>query len=570
MYNNLKHLIKNHSIHDKLKMTLETIFVLNFFLMIIVISVVLFISSRTNSLYEKPYKITQTISDIRINLQTINMNMYRAIAETELKSRSIYLDLADKENEKLMNNVEILKLKFNEDPILLNEFISSLKSTEDNRKKLSDLLKSNVSISVMKVSQDTYSVLTLKTQNSIIKIFDISENNAKLFVNSSNMYRNMSIGFIVLIMIILMLVSFLLIKTLESVLIEGINHIKEIAKNLSSGKLKIDTTYNSADEMGEMSRDLTDAIERLVTYISDITYTLEKISSGVLDIHLDSSIEYIGDFSPIQKSLNNIINSLDTIFFNMKQSISTISNRSEQLSLVTKMLSEGSTNQAGAVQELFASFNEILDQVKKNTENAEKVNEFSNDTKIIVKEGNDKMLKLVKSMYEISSASKKIAEIINTIEEIASQTNLLALNAAIEAARAGEFGKGFAVVAEEVRQLAEKSAEAVNNVTKIVGNSLLLVSNGESLVKETATSLGIIVRNVDHTANLINAITVASENQAEAIAQMTTGVNQISQVIQTNSATAEELAVSTQELSVQTQRIETEVKKYNLKSIQYK
>ncbi|WP_315078152.1 methyl-accepting chemotaxis protein [uncultured Clostridium sp.] len=570
MYNNLKHLIKNHSIHDKLKMTLEMIFVLNFFLMIIVISVVLFISSRTNSLYEKPYKITQTISDIRINLQTINMNMYRAIAETEPKSRSIYLDLADKENEKLMNNVEILKLKFNEDPILLNEFISSLKSTEDNRKKLSDLLKSNVSISVMKVSQDTYSVLTLKTQNSIIKIFDISENNAKLFVNSSNMYRNMSIGFIVLIMIILMLVSFLLIKTLESVLIEGINHIKEIAKNLSSGKLKIDTTYNSADEMGEMSRDLTDAIERLVTYISDITYTLEKISSGVLDIHLDSSIEYIGDFSPIQKSLNNIINSLDTIFFNMKQSISTISNRSEQLSLVTKMLSEGSTNQAGAVQELFASFNEILDQVKKNTENAEKVNEFSNDTKIIVKEGNDKMLKLVKSMYEISSASKKIAEIINTIEEIASQTNLLALNAAIEAARAGEFGKGFAVVAEEVRQLAEKSAEAVNNVTKIVGNSLLLVSNGESLVKETATSLGIIVRNVDHTANLINAITVASENQAEAIAQMTTGVNQISQVIQTNSATAEELAVSTQELSVQTQRIETEVKKYNLKSIQYK
>lgn len=570
MYNNLKHLIKNHSIHDKLKMTLETIFVLNFFLMIIVISVVLFISSRTNSLYEKPYKITQTISDIRINLQTINMNMYRAIAETEPKSRSIYLDLADKENEKLMNNVEILKLKFNEDPILLNEFISSLKSTEDNRKKLSDLLKSNVSISVMKVSQDTYSVLTLKTQNSIIKIFDISENNAKLFVNSSNMYRNMSIGFIVLIMIILMLVSFLLIKTLESVLIEGINHIKEIAKNLSSGKLKIDTTYNSADEMGEMSRDLTDAIERLVTYISDITYTLEKISSGVLDIHLDSSIEYIGDFSPIQKSLNNIINSLDTIFFNMKQSISTISNRSEQLSLVTQMLSEGSTNQAGAVQELFASFNEILDQVKKNTENAEKVDEFSNDTKIIVKEGNDKMLKLVKSMYEISSASKKIAEIINTIEEIASQTNLLALNAAIEAARAGEFGKGFAVVAEEVRQLAEKSAEAVNNVTEIVGNSLLLVSNGESLVKETATSLGIIVRNVDHTANLINAITVASENQAEAIAQMTTGVNQISQVIQTNSATAEELAVSTQELSVQTQRIETEVKKYNLKSIQYK
>ena len=314
-----------------------------------------------------------------------------------------------------------------------------------------------------------------------------------------------------------------------------------------------------------MSHDLTTSIEMLVSYINDITNVLEKLGSGNLDIHLNTSIEYIGDFTPIQKSIKNIIDSLNTIFFNMNESISSISNGSEQLSLTTQMLSEGSADQAGAVEELFASFTEILDQVKKNTENAEKANEFSNNTKQIVEDGNNKMQELMNSMQEITISSKQIAAIISTIEDIASQTNLLALNAAIEAARAGDAGKGFAVVADEVRHLAEQSAEAVKNTTKIIENSLSVVINGENLAKETAASLNTIVKNVDDTANLVKEITIASENQTEAITQMTAGVDQISQVVQTNSATAQELAASTEELVSQTQLIETEMSKYTLK-----
>ncbi len=366
-------------------------------------------------------------------------------------------------------------------------------------------------------------------------------------------------------MLILIGVSILLSKVLEDVLLDGINHIKYIAKNLSSGSLKIASNYNSKDEMGEMSNDLTNSIERLVSYINDITTTLEKLASGNLDIHLNTSIDYIGDFAPIQTSLKNIIDSLNSIFFNMHQSIFSISNGSEQLSLTTQMLSEGSSDQAGAVEELFSSFTEILNQVKKNSENAEKANEFSNNTKQIVQDGNNKMHKLMDSMKEITISSKQIAEIISTIEDIASQTNLLALNAAIEAARAGEAGKGFAVVAEEVRNLAEQSGEAVSNTTIIIENSLSAVINGENLTKETAASLNTIIKNVEDTAILIKEITIASENQTESISQMTAGVDQISQVVQTNSATAEELAASTEELVSQTQLIEIEISKYTLK-----
>lgn len=565
MYNKLKKIMKNHSIHNKLKITFASMLGLTFFLMIVVICVVLFISSRTNSLYDGPYKVSQTISDIRINLQTMKMNMFRSIAETDSGIRNLYLEQADAESIALSNNIETLKKIFKGNPSLLNEFISSVKNSEEKREKLRDLLKSNANPSVMKVSQDTYSSQIKSAQDCILKLFEISQEDAKSFVASSNIYKNISLALIVLIMIILVSASLLLIKVLVSVLLEGINHIKDVAKNLSSGNLKIDSTYDSKDEMGEMSRDLTNSIQMLISYINDITNTLERLSNGTLDTHLDTSIEYIGDFAPIQKSIKNIIDSLNTIFVNMHQSIGSISNGSEQLSLTTQMLSEGSADQAEAVEKLFDNFTGILEQVRKNTKNAEKANEFSNNTKKIVKDGNNKMDELMESMREITISSKQIAAIISTIEDIASQTNLLALNAAIEAARAGEAGKGFAVVAEEVRQLAEQSSEAVSNTTKIIENSLSLVVNGENLAKETSASLNIIVKNVDDTANLVKEITIASENQTEAISQMTAGVHKISEVVQTNSATAEELAASTEELVSQTQLIESEMSKYTLR-----
>ena len=562
MYNKLKRTIQNHSIRNKLRITFASILGLTTFLMIVVICVLLFISSRTSSLFNGPYKVSETISNIRLNIQTINMNMYKSIAETNLDKRKIYLQLADEESSKLDSNIEVLKVVFNEDQSLLNEFLSNIKNSEDKREKLSDLLKSNTNTTVIKYSQDAYSVQISNAENCVVKIFKNSQTSASSFLSSSNMYKYVSLTIIIIIIAILVTISVILSKVLEDVLLEGINHIKNIAKNLSSGHLKITSTYESKDEMGEMSRDLTTSIEMLISYISDITTTLEQLGNGNLSIHLNSSIDYIGDFSPIQKSIKHIIDSLSTIFLNMHQSITSISNNSGQLSLTTQVLSEGSSDQAGAVEELLASFTEILAEVKKNTENAEKANKFSDNTKEIVEYGNAKMQELMGSMQEITISSKKIAVIISAIEDIASQTNLLALNAAIEAARAGEAGKGFAVVSEEVRHLAERSAEAVNNTTKIIETSLSVVSIGENLAKETAASLNNIVKNVDDTADLVKEITIASENQTEAITQMTYGVEQISQVVQTNSATAQEIAASSEELVSQTQIIEIEISKY--------
>ncbi|NRY60223.1 methyl-accepting chemotaxis protein [Clostridium beijerinckii] len=566
MYNKLKKVISNYPINTKFKITFSAILGLTSFLMAVVICIILFISSQTNSLYNGPYKVSETISNIRVNLQTIKMDMFRSITETDPGIKNFYLEQADTESIALAKNIEILKEIHKGDPSLLNEFLSNVKDLDDKREKLSDLLKSKTNQAVMKVSQDAYSSQIKESEECILKLFKSSQEDANSFVTNSNTYRNISLISITFIMIILIVISLLLIRVLNDVLLEGINHIKDIAKNLARGNLKINTEYNAKDEMGEMSRDLSNSIGMLLSYINDITSTLERLADGDLDIHLDTSIEYIGDFNPIQKSIKNIIDSLNIIFHNMDQSISLISNGSEQLSSTTQILSEGSINQAGAVEELFNSFKKILQKVNNTTNNADKAKSFSINVKHIVKEGNEKMQILMESMKEITICSKQIAEIIKAIEEIASQTNLLALNAAIEAARAGEAGKGFAVVADEVRNLAEQSAEAVNNTSKIIKNSLHVVANGEKLATETAAALDIIVKNVDDTTNLVKEIAVASEDQTEAITEMTSKVDQISQVVQTNSATAEELAASTEELASQSQIIKTEILKYTLKN----
>ncbi|MBN7573605.1 methyl-accepting chemotaxis protein [Clostridium sp. 2-1] len=566
MYNKLKKVISNYPINTKFKITFSAILGLTSFLMAVVICIILFISSQTNSLYNGPYKVSETISNIRVNLQTIKMDMFRSITETDPGIKNFYLEQADTESIALAKNIEILKEIHKGDPSLLNEFLSNVKYLDDKREKLSDLLKSKTNQAVMKVSQDAYSSQIKESEECILKLFKSSQEDANSFVTNSNTYRNISLISITFIMIILIVISLLLIRVLNDVLLEGINHIKDIAKNLARGNLKINTEYNAKDEMGEMSRDLSNSIGMLLSYINDITSTLERLADGDLNIHLDNSIEYIGDFNPIQKSIKNIIDSLNIIFQNMDQSISSISNGSEQLSSTTQILSEGSINQAGAVEELFTSFKKILQKVNNTTNNADKAKSFSINVKHIVEEGNEKMQILMESMKEITVCSKQIAEIIKAIEEIASQTNLLALNAAIEAARAGEAGKGFAVVADEVRNLAEQSAEAVNNTSKIIKNSLHVVANGEKLATETAAALDIIVKNVDDTTNLVKEIAVASEDQTKAITEMTSKVDQISQVVQTNSATAEELAASTEELASQSQIIKTEILKYTLKN----
>ncbi|WP_297427653.1 methyl-accepting chemotaxis protein [Clostridium sp.] len=563
----LKENFKNYSISKKIDVTFSYILILTIISMFISLAVLLSLSSRTSSLYNGPYSISQTISEIRLSFQNSDANIYRAIMETNTKNKELFIEKSDTAAQELTTKIQILENSSNiTDKTVINQLSQNLSIAETYRKDICNGIKNNNANSTLTSKLDTYGFQRDIVNNYISQLYESSKDNAQSFVNSSIIYRNIAATILIIMMIFLIVIPRLLGKTLKAALFEGINNVKNISYNLSKGTLSIDNEFNSKDEMGEMFNSLNKSIYMLKAYIKDITYTLEELSNGNLNITAGESVNYIGDFIPIYESLEKIINNLNNSFLHINKSVDFTSNSAKEIASITKVLSEGASDQANAVQHLQDSFSLILNMVQKNTENSEKAYNSYSKTKEIIDDGNNKMDQLMKSISEIAASSNQISEIINTIQSISEQTNLLALNAAIEAARAGEAGKGFAVVADEVRKLADQSSESVKIITRIIESSLNVVTKGESIANETRNSLNSIIENVKYTSQLVKEITLSSKDQTNAVSEMTSKVSIISDIVQTNLATAEETSASTEELASHSEIMHDQISEFRLRN----
>lgn len=559
--------IKNDSISKKLSKTFTTIISLMLVAIICSIIGIIYMASRTNKLYTSPYEISNIVSNIKANLKDLDGNIYKAVSTTDSIKKNTYIYLSNTQADMLKLNIENLNNIFGGSNSKVTTLSQNVDTLEPIRKEICSLISDNEKDKAIKLLENSYSLQMELSQNTLLSLSNEAEIQAKNFVTSSNIYRNITLSAIIIMILIIIVISFTFSKVLTNLLIGGINNIKNISKSLLEGNLNIKSNYESKDELGEMSSDLIKSLGMLTSYITDITSTLERLSHSDLDINLDNTIEYKGDFFPIKESLSKIITSLNITFSDIRNSIEFTASSSDELASTTQVLADGSTEQATAVEVLFANFTDVLTQVQNNADHAYEASNVSDNTKNIVADGSKKMNLLMESIKEITISSKQIAAIINTIEDIASQTNLLSLNAAIEAARAGEAGRGFAVVADEVKKLAAQSSSSVKNTTAIIEKSLHSILEGEQLAKETFEALNNIVKNVDNTAELVKQISIASGNQTEAVSQMTIGLTKISEVVQTNSASSEEIASSTEQLACQAQSINDKLSAYKLKNL---
>ncbi len=340
----------------------------------------------------------------------------------------------------------------------------------------------------------------------------------------------------------------------------SIRKLKDVSEQIANGNLDIKVEANSHDEVGQVAKAISRTVDRLkeyIEYIDEISGVLDQIAVGnlVFDLHCD----YMGEFSKIKTSLENVKATLTNTFLEIEEAADQVASGSHQVSYASQSLAQGATEQASSVEELLATITEIADHTQMNATHTVTANKLASEASDEVQISNDKMTQLISSMDEINNSSQQISKIIKTIDDIAFQTNILALNAAVEAARAGEAGKGFAVVAGEVRNLSIKSAEAAKNTASLIELSISAVETGTNRATETAKSIHNIIDSVKQTSQLMNQISNATNEQAVAINEVKQGIDQISAVVQTNSATSEESAAASEELNSQAQVLKARV-----------
>ncbi len=241
-----------------------------------------------------------------------------------------------------------------------------------------------------------------------------------------------------------------------------------------------------------------------------------------------------------------------------------VASSAQQLASASEELSSGAQEQASSIEETSATLEEITATVKQNADNARQASQLAAGSRDAAEKGGQVVASAVEAMKEINDASKNIAEIITTIDEIAFQTNLLALNAAVEAARAGEQGRGFAVVAAEVRSLAQRSATAAKEIKRLIQDTVRKVENGSELVNRSGHTLNEIVASVKRVTDIVGEIAAASAEQATGIEQVNKATAQMDQVTQANSSQTEELSATAEELSGLAESLQEVVARFKL------
>lgn len=447
-------------------------------------------------------------------------------------------------------NVETGTYLYHEDESLLN--------TETTDKGYQEILKRIRTNG--KTKAGTYSYRDEKGVDQLVVYKYLKDRNWVFMIrnNSAEVYSQVATVRITIGILCAIVALVIILATLLSLHREGrelmvMEHAIRHLGNLDlSADRELKPFYGRTDEIGMIAQTIHHLCDCLRKTIEDIGRILGEMADGniAVDVTLNESY-YIGDFAVLSESLKSIRTHLTDVMRDITQIAKQVDNGANQVSAGAMALSQGSTEQEASINGLVSNVTDITAQIQNSTVRCGNASDLVARATGYAAEADTKMEQLIIATRNIDQSSAQIGSIIKTIEDIALQTNILALNASIEANRAGSAGKGFSVVSGEVRDLAERSAEAARDTSDLIGRSIHDVKTGTESTNLAISAMQIINECIQSIKTLMDEISYASVQQSEMIVSVENRIKEVSRVVQTNSDAAEESAAISNELSNQ-------------------
>lgn len=401
---------------------------------------------------------------------------------------------------------------------------------------------------------------------SLKNIMDIKVAKGNSVQGTLNVVKYILIILTVLIIVFSVYMSTHLGRRISDNIEKPVEALAERLKRFAAGDLDSEFPESEIDdEIAYMNNVAKEMAADLNLIISDLSRLMDEMAAGNFKIKTDIEDKYVGKFVNLKDAIRNMNRKMDATLKSVDESSQQVTVGSENLAQSAQELAEGATEQAGAVEELQATIATLTEQIADTADNLQKTSDKAVDHAKNADASEVEMHSLMEAMQRISDTSKKIENIISDIESIASQTNLLSLNAAIEAARAGEAGKGFAVVAEQIRMLADQSAQSAVDTRTLIEGALNEIEEGNTVAMKVAESMDSVVQGINDIADVSKQLSENSNVQIAAMREAEKGIDQISEVVQSNSAASEECSATSEELSAQAEAMNELISQFTLR-----